>query len=202
MERKLVANLYGKGGVLDRVARPEMRVPFLLGLVVFLACIFGILTRPTGFLAAVWPANAILLGLLVRVPKSACWQSWVAAAVGYLAADFLTGATLEKAVLLNAANMVGVAAGYQVYKYLPASSVRLQQPLALLHLAVASAIAASLAGVVGGIANPILFGGVSFPAGYSGRRPSWSTTSPFCRLSCRHRSWKERCRTFPVCWPG
>lgn len=114
MERKLVANLYGKGGVLDRVARPEMRVPFLLGLVVFLACIFGILTRPTGFLAAVWPANAILLGLLVRVPKSACWQSWVAAAVGYLAADLLTGATLEKAVLLNAANMVGVAAGYQV----------------------------------------------------------------------------------------
>ncbi len=71
MERTLVANLYGKGGVLERVARHEMRLPFLLGLVVFLACIFGILTRPTGFLAAVWPANAILLGLLVRVPKSA-----------------------------------------------------------------------------------------------------------------------------------
>ncbi|UES46344.1 diguanylate cyclase [Roseibium aggregatum] len=171
MERTLVANLYGKGGVLERVARHEMRLPFLLGLVVFLACIFGILTRPTGFLAAVWPANAILLGLLVRVSKSACWQSWVAAAVGYLAADLLTGATLEKAVLLNAANMVGVAAGYQVYRFLPASSVRLQQPLALLHLAVVSAIAASLAGVVGGIANPILFGGGVIPGWIF-----WSTT--------------------------
>ncbi|GAB2185817.1 GGDEF domain-containing protein [Roseibium sp. LAB1] len=171
MEMAVVENLYGKGGVLDRFARPELRVPFLLGMAVFLACLFGILTRPTGFLAAVWPANAILLGLMIRVPKSDGWQSWCAAALAYMAADLLTGSTFEKSFLLNAANIVGVAAGYQVCRHLPVASARLQQPIALLHLVLASAIAASAAGVVGGIANPLLFGGGVIPGWIF-----WSTT--------------------------
>ncbi|TYC67832.1 diguanylate cyclase [Stappia sp. BW2] len=171
METAVAANLYRKSGILDRISRSEACVPLLLGLVVFLLCLFGILTRPAGFLAAIWPANAILLGLMIRLPKSAGWQGWFAAGIGYLAADLVTGSTLEKSLLLNAANMVGVAAGYQVYKHLPAASRRLQHPASLLHLAMASAVAASVAGIVGGIANPILFGGSILPGWIY-----WSTT--------------------------
>ncbi|MEE4011087.1 diguanylate cyclase [Roseibium sp. FZY0029] len=171
MENAVVANICRKGGVLDRIARFDLCVPLLLGLVVFLICLFGILTRPVGFLAAIWPANAVLLGLMIRMPKSAGWQGWLAAAVAYMAADLLAGSTLEKAALLNAANMAGVIAGYQVYKYLPAASSRLQHPASLLHLAMVSAIASSVAGIVGGIANPILFGGSIFPGWIF-----WSTT--------------------------
>lgn len=35
---------------------------------IFLACLVGILSRPLGFMAAFWPANAVMLGLLLRRP--------------------------------------------------------------------------------------------------------------------------------------
>jgi hypothetical protein len=59
--------------------------------VIFMASLFGILTRPVGFLAALWPANAILLGMMVRNPRLATIEGWIAAFVGYIAADLATG---------------------------------------------------------------------------------------------------------------
>lgn len=41
----------------------------IMALVVCAASLSGILTRPVGFLAALWPANAVLLGLMVRNPQ-------------------------------------------------------------------------------------------------------------------------------------
>ncbi|CAI0932998.1 Uncharacterised protein [Serratia entomophila] len=38
-------------------------------LLVFAVCLLGILSRPSGFLAAFWPANAVLLAVLVRNPE-------------------------------------------------------------------------------------------------------------------------------------
>ena len=42
-----------------------IQAAILLGLVVFGTCLFGIYTRPVDFLATVWPANAVMLGLLL-----------------------------------------------------------------------------------------------------------------------------------------
>jgi diguanylate cyclase (GGDEF)-like protein len=126
---------------------------------VFLACLFGIYTRPFNFLATIWPANAILLGILLRVRASASVLGWLAAGAAYIAADILTGSTLVKTLLLNGANLLGVATGYLICSRLPADMLRLRHPASMLYIVFASCAAAAVAGVVGAIANPILFGG-------------------------------------------
>ncbi|MEW9835703.1 GGDEF domain-containing protein [Mesorhizobium marinum] len=126
------------------------------------ACLFGILTRPVGFLAALWPANAVMLGLLIRFPKAAGLFGWAAAAAAYLVADLITGSSLQKAIVLNAANLLGVAAGYLVLRRVSEEVVSLRHSTAMFHLLFASAIAGAAAGLVGALANPLLFAGGAF----------------------------------------
>lgn len=133
--------------------------PLILAAVVLSACLFGIYTRPLGFLANVWPANAIMLGLLLRRPAMASLPGWLAAGTAYMAADLLTGSTLVKALLLNGANIAGIASAYAICFRLPKAKLRLEHPTSLLNIALVSAVGAATAGIVGGFANPILFGG-------------------------------------------
>ncbi|WP_313602534.1 GGDEF domain-containing protein [Comamonas jiangduensis] len=80
---------------------------------ILVACLLGIYSRPLGFMAAFWPANAILLGLLLRHPELARRPgSWLCALLAYVAADLLTGSTLFTALTLNLANLIGVLAGW------------------------------------------------------------------------------------------
>jgi len=133
--------------------------PLLLAVVVFAACLFGIYTRPLGFLATIWPANAIMLGLLLRRPAMRRAYSWLLAAFAYVAADLLTGSDLPKALLLNGANIVGVGTAYLVSVRFSESVLRLRHPSSLLYIATSAAAGAAASGVIGGIANPIMFNG-------------------------------------------
>lgn len=88
-----------------------LRHSLLIGVIVFVACLVGILSRLPGTLAVFWPTNALLLGLLVRAPRLATVPMWVCAVGGYLAADLVTGASFESALWLGASNMIGVVGG-------------------------------------------------------------------------------------------
>lgn len=80
---------------------------------IFIACLLGIYSRPLGAMAAFWPANAILLGLLLRHPALARRiSSWVYVLLAYVAADLLTGASVYLAFALNLSNLAGVLAGW------------------------------------------------------------------------------------------
>ncbi len=151
-----------EGGVLPskRASRWATRLsdPLILGIVVFYACLFGIYTRPAGFLATLWPANAVMLGFLLLRPNAARLPGWLIAAAAYLAADLLTGSSLAKAALLNLANLAGVGAAYLVCLRMPAEAIRLRQPASMLYIALAAVAGAAAAGVVGAIVNPVLFG--------------------------------------------
>lgn len=129
----------------------------LMGGIVFAAALLGIYTRPDGLLAAVWPANAVMLGVLVVHPKLATLPSYAGATVGYLAADLMTGATLFSTALLTTANLTGVAVGHALFLRVPESDRRLQQPHSVLYLFLIASAAAAAAGLVGAIANPLLF---------------------------------------------
>jgi len=133
--------------------------PLMLAAAVFLACLLGIHTRPAGFLASFWPANAIMLGLLIRVPAAAGAAGWFCAGAAYMAADLLSGSGLLKAALLNAANLAGIGTAWRIYARLPADMARLRHPVSMLYLVLAAAAAGAVAGGVGGIANPLLFQG-------------------------------------------
>jgi len=138
----------------------------LVFLAVFLAAQLGILTRPSAYLAAFWPANAVLLGLMVREPRLARAHGWAAAVAAYFAADFVTGGKLLATVALTGANLCGVVAGVWLYSRVVPGSRRLQRPLAILHLYCVTVVVALAAALPGGLASAY-FWGSSFSSGFT-----------------------------------
>lgn len=106
----------------------------IIFLLVFTLCLLGIVSRPGSFLALFWPANAVLLAVLVRRPQWATRAGWGMAVLGYLAADLLTGSALEKALLLNAANLAGVVVGYLLFMRLSPPARMLQRGASSMYL--------------------------------------------------------------------
>lgn len=82
--------------------------------VVLIASLFGILTRPMGLLAAVWPANAVLMAFMIRRQELARAECWLAALLAYLTADLMTGGEVYVTLWLTGANLTGVAVGYHL----------------------------------------------------------------------------------------
>lgn len=128
-----------------------------LALLIFAACLVGIFARPIGFLSAFWPANALLLGLLVRYPTLARPPAWAAAAVGYMAADLVTGSTWSMALWLNGANLLGAAAGWLVLRRLDQRIRRLQRTISALYLLLAALTASAVGALAGCGAAPVYF---------------------------------------------
>ncbi|WP_372024692.1 diguanylate cyclase [Tistrella mobilis] len=130
----------------------------LVGVTVFCAALFGILTRIPDFLATFWPANALMLGLMLRWPRLAHPLGWLAGATGFLTADLLTGSTLFKTAVLTAANLAGIAAGYVAARHLDIADRGLRRPSSVIRMILVIVVAAVAAACGGAIANPILFG--------------------------------------------
>ncbi|WP_108659374.1 GGDEF domain-containing protein [Acuticoccus kandeliae] len=131
--------------------------------VVLAASLAGILTRPVGFLAAFWPANALLLGLFVRFPALASWRGWAAALAGYAMADLATGGAPALSLWLTAANLAGVATGVALFRRARAEDRALGRPLSVLVLFAILAAAAGVCALVGAGIAPVYFD-----------RPLWS----------------------------
>ncbi|MFT0861857.1 hypothetical protein [Ancylobacter sp. G4_0304] len=122
----------------------------LVFLIVVLWSLFGILTRPMGgHLAAFWPANAVLLGLFIRLPELAGPRGWSAAVLGYLAADIATGSSLDKAALLTFANLISVAACLLAFRRVPTEHVALSRPFSVPIMVGALVFGAVACGAVG-----------------------------------------------------
>ena len=141
----------------DRIRLSPAIDPLIVFVVVFSTCMLGILLQPTGLLSSFWAANAVLLGLFVRVPSLATRLGWAAACLGYLGADLMMGSSLEKTGLLTVANMVGVVLGFVLFSQLDRSMLRMRHPLSSIYLLAITFAASTAAGLVGMIANPVLF---------------------------------------------
>lgn len=84
------------------------RGPVLVGLIIFCCALSGILSRPINYAAVLWIANPVLAGLMVRHPHLARSPTgWLAALVGFLAADLMTGSSLLTTVWFTCANLAG-----------------------------------------------------------------------------------------------
>ncbi|RYE08321.1 MAG: diguanylate cyclase [Hyphomicrobiales bacterium] len=129
-----------------------------IALLVFAAALFGILTRPIGFLSAFWPANALLLGVMLRQPELSTPQNWLAAFGGFVAADMLTGSELGVTLWLTAANVAGALTGWLVLRGVPAEHHRLSRPSSIFYLLGGSVAAAIAAAAVGLWVAPDLLG--------------------------------------------
>ncbi|MCX5578461.1 sensor domain-containing diguanylate cyclase [Kaistia terrae] len=121
----------------------------LVACVVFVAALAGILTRPLGFIAALWPANAILLGLFVVRPQLAGYPGWLGALIGFLVAGHLSGDDPSTNLWLTDANLIGVATGYVLFRWLGPDDRALRRPLSVLHMLLICVAAAGMAAGVG-----------------------------------------------------
>lgn len=136
----------------------QWRAALIVAGLVSVACLSGMLTRPTGFLAALWPANAVFLTLLVRLPGAARPPGIMAAGAAYALVDLAIGSSPLHTAFLNIGNMVSVLSTYIVWSMFPKATSRLGAPTVALVIIVSSAVGSAVAGGIGAMADPILFG--------------------------------------------
>ncbi len=192
---------------LDRFSTPLLQA-LLVCVLVFAASLFGILTRPVGFLAAFWPANAILLGVMVRYPVLNSPWSWIGAIVGYCAADLLTGSDWFKTTGLTAANLAGVTTGVVLLSRLSVDDRHLRRPLSVLFLLASCAASGVAAALPGAWAGPLLFGKswltsfglwlVTEMVNYILLLPVILTAPRLSQLGSLARKFKSRIRQHPI----
>lgn len=131
----------------------------LLGAGVLFLCLAGIFSRTVFDLATIWPANAFMLGMLVRFPQLRSRLSWIICAVAFLAADAFTGLDLMSNIMLNVCNLVSVAVAYAVLvRHSPENGWFGDSTSALVFLR-AVVTAAIVTGLLGVGPNQYLFGG-------------------------------------------
>lgn len=114
----------------------------------FLACLAGIATRPVGFSATVWPANPILIGLLLRKPGCARHPlTWLYLLGAYCLADLLHGSPAAVTLGMNCANLLGVFVGWRYLVAYGSTVLGFRHQRGVLHLLVAG-ICEALGGAV------------------------------------------------------
>lgn len=143
---------------LQTTATQAWTVALALGCMVFVAALLGILGRPLGFFSAIWPANALLLGVLLHKPGWLRPGSILAVSAGYIAADLLTGSRLDVAILLSMANMAGVGMAWALMHRQSRATLFMQRQSSALLLFVGSGMGALAAAILGGPVVTAVFG--------------------------------------------
>jgi len=128
-----------------------------LGCLIFGASLLGIATRPTGFFAVFWPANALLAGLMVRRPELARASGWGAAALGYIAADLVTGNSLFATLWLTVSNLASAAVAAALLLRVDETTRQMRRQLSALRLLIACCAASAMAMAIGSGAGPMVF---------------------------------------------
>lgn len=95
--------------------RSLLQLFLLFSGVILLCCLLGIATRHLTFLASFWPANSVLLGLLIRFPQTRHPISFIGAIVGYLLADTSQDTPFLLNICLTSANLLYVITTLALY---------------------------------------------------------------------------------------
>ncbi len=141
------------------VAGLDLKDALLVGALVFTCSIFGIYTAPPGVLAAFWPTNAVLVGLLLRRAHPPQAAHWLAAIAGYVVADLVMQHGWPKTVMLTTTNLMGVSVCYRLLNRMSDDMRGLRHPRSMLRFVLVALCGAAAAGVGGTVIHPALFGG-------------------------------------------
>lgn len=153
MRRTVSAGREGRAARLIAISTSALGI----SVVVSLASVLGIVSRPDSLLATFWPTNALLLGILVRRPRLARHLLvWLGAFLGYIAADLAFGDALQDTLVLTSANLVGVVAGYASARLLRVRETAFSHPMGVLRLFLVCVAASACAGLVGILAGRLL----------------------------------------------
>lgn len=152
----------GDGNGRSRLLAFSPRDVLIVAVFIFFAAIAGSMSRPMGFLAVFWPANALLAGVLVRDRRLRTVPVVAGAALGYIAAAMVMGDSLRMAAILTSGNLVGVLAFTLLFGALEPEDQALTRPQGVISLVLMACAASAAAGVVGGLASSELTGSSYF----------------------------------------
>lgn len=120
-------------------------------------CIFGVRTANDNVLSLIWPANAFMLGMLVRFPLLALPWGWVACLAGFAIAVPIMGLGFTTSAGLAAYNFGIVVIGYVLLSRVDRADQRLTRITSVFYLLFAVGVASIFAGIVGSILVGPLF---------------------------------------------
>jgi diguanylate cyclase (GGDEF)-like protein len=137
----------------------DLKDALLVGALVIVCSIFGIYTAPPGVLAAFWPTNAVLVGLLLRRAHPPTAAHWLLAIAGYILADLYMRQGWPRTLMLTSTNMMGVSVCYLLFVRMSDDVRGLRHPRSMLRFVPVAMCGAAAAGVGGMVIHPALFGG-------------------------------------------
>lgn len=120
-------------------------------------CSFGFRTVNDNILSLIWPANAFMLGMLVRFPLLARPAGWVACLAGFVAAVPVIDYGFVTSSGLAAYNFGVVAVGYALLSRVDPADQSLKRRTSVFYLLYAVGAASVFAGMVGSILIGPLF---------------------------------------------
>ncbi|MDB5615654.1 MAG: ycdT 2 [Devosia sp.] len=131
-------------------------------LIVFLLtaslCLLGAATRPVGFLAGFWPANAVTAAIFLRYPPLFTPLNWVAAVFGFVVADLASGNDMVTALSLTGSNFAGILTASIFLKRLGSQATGLKGGMSILAIFFAAVLAAAATSIMGSHVSALLFG--------------------------------------------
>lgn len=123
------------------LSKRAMRIatPLVLGLAVLITAYLAILlTRETNRIAAIWPANALILAVLIATPRREWRWSLISAWTGNLLANVASGDQILNGALLAAANSLEVLVAVTILGRV--SPMRLMRRSGLVRFAIATLV--------------------------------------------------------------
>lgn len=130
--------------------KPAIAAVATAGLV-FIANLIGIWAAARFPHAGIWPANAILLGILATQPKSNNVITWVLSIAAYMVATLLFVGGFGQAALLTALNLITVVVGLLLIRAFTSRLSPVTKPADVVTLFAVMIAAAATAGVIGGL---------------------------------------------------
>ena len=119
-------------------------------MVIFLSAMLGILLRPIGYLSIFWPANQLLLVLLLRYPRQLLQPVALLVIFGsYVLADMITGSQLWTSVGFTTANMVGAWVAWWLLRRQSARNLQMEGQYSALLVFYASGVASLVSAIIG-----------------------------------------------------
>lgn len=111
--------------------------------------LLGVYTANNSVLALVWPANAFMIGMLVRFPMLARAGGWIACLVGFAIALLILGYSFSTGARLATFNFGIVVVGYALLSSFDRTDQRLERPTSAFYLFFAALAASIYASIVG-----------------------------------------------------
>jgi len=120
------------------------------------------LTHSRASIAPIWPANAILLALLLRRPPTLWWDILVAGFIGNMAANLTTRDAIALPLLFSALNVVETMIAAAALRRTLCASMALIELRTLLPFVLWAGVVAPLVGGLGGALTAHMFFGQGF----------------------------------------